>query len=93
MAWLTALAVYFIVWWLILFAVLPVSLRTQDDAGEFTPGTVRSAPRGPHVLRAMLRTTVIATVLFGVGYGAVRWFDLSFDDIPRIVPQGPSGKP
>jgi predicted secreted protein len=41
----------------------------------------------------MLRTTVIATVLFGVGYGAVKWFDLSFDDIPRIVPQGPSGNP
>ena len=45
-------ALFFILWWLVLFAVLPFGLKTQDDDGDVTLGTVSSAPRGPHMLRA-----------------------------------------
>lgn len=86
MAWLTAAAIYFILWWVVLFAVLPFSLRTQDEADDVTIGTVKSAPRGPHVLRAAVRTTIVATTLFATAYGMIVWFDLSFDDLPQIVP-------
>ena len=33
-------AVYFIVWWMTLFAVLPFGLKTQAEAEEIVPGTV-----------------------------------------------------
>ena len=29
-----AIAVYFICWWMVLFAVLPIGVRTQEEAGE-----------------------------------------------------------
>ncbi len=40
---LSLFAVYFIVWWTVLFIVLPIGLRTQDDDGDVALGTVASA--------------------------------------------------
>ena len=42
---LQGFAVYFIVWWLTLFAVLPIGLRTQAEDNEVVLGTVPSAPQ------------------------------------------------
>lgn len=86
-AWLTAGAIFFILWWLVLFMVLPISLRTQDEEEDVTLGTVRSAPRGPHVLRAIWRTTLATILVFAAGYLAIYWLDLSFSDFPIIIPE------
>lgn len=87
MTWLSAAAIYFILWWVVLFAMLPVGLRTQDEEGDVTLGTTESAPRGPHMLRAVLRTTVVSAAIFGILSVATVYFGLSIDDIPRIVPE------
>lgn len=87
MSWVLAVALFFIFWWVVLFAVLPFSLRTQAEDEDVTLGTVKSAPRGPHVRRAMFRTTIITLVLFAVGYVFVEVYGFGFDDIPRIVPE------
>ena len=42
MSWISVAAIYFIIWWLVLFATLPFSLKTQDEEGE----TVRAQDRG-----------------------------------------------
>lgn len=82
----SAFAIYFIIWWLVLFATLPFSLKTQDEDGEVTLGTHASAPRGPHVRRAMLRATIVSALIFGVLYYLTQVLGYSFDDIPRILP-------
>lgn len=86
MSWISAFAVYFILWWTVLFATLPFSLRTQDEDGDVTLGTVASAPRGPHMLRAVVRTTIVSAAIFGALFVATRVFHLGFNDIPRVVP-------
>lgn len=86
MTWVSVFAVYFIIWWLTLFATLPFSLRTQDDEQDVTLGTVPSAPMGPHMLRAFIRTTIVSALVVGGFYVLTRGFGFSFDDIPRIVP-------
>ncbi|MBX3570150.1 MAG: DUF1467 family protein [Rhizobiaceae bacterium] len=86
MTYASIFAVYFIFWWITLFAILPFSLKTQDDDGETTLGTVSSAPRGAHVLRAMARTTVISLVLYGLFFALTRYFGLSLSDLPQFVP-------
>ena len=62
--------IFFIIWWMVLFAMLPFGLRTQDEDGDVTLGTVSSAPRGPHMLRAVMlhdaRFAAIVAVLFYV---------------------------
>ncbi|MBI1620606.1 DUF1467 family protein [Aquamicrobium zhengzhouense] len=86
MNWLSIAASYFILWWVVLFAMLPFGLRTQDDDGEVTLGTVSSAPKGSHMRGAFIRTTISTTLIFAAGYFAAVYFDFSFNDIPRIGP-------
>ena len=86
MSYVSAFAVFFILWWLVLFATLPFSLRTQEEDGEVTLGTEASAPRGAHVLRAMLRTTVVSLIIFGGLYLLNQVYGFGIDDIPRFMP-------
>ena len=59
-----SIAVYFIVWWTTLFAVLPFGVRTQGEEGEVVPGTPHSAPARFRVLRILGLNTLVATVVF-----------------------------
>lgn len=86
MAWVSGFAVFFIIWWLVLFATLPFSLRTQDENQDVTLGTVASAPEGPHMLRAIIRTTIVAVLIFGAFYVLTRVYGFTFNDIPRVLP-------
>ncbi|MCT7375787.1 DUF1467 family protein [Chelativorans salis] len=86
MNWISLAAVFFIVWWVMLFVSLPVGLRTQDDEKDVVLGTTSSAPRGPHMLRAIVRATLLTAIVVAVFYVVTRVLGYSFDDIPRIVP-------
>ena len=66
MALTTVLAIYFIIWWLVLFMVLPWGVHSQDESGEVTPGTDPGAPAVHVVWRKLMWTTLIASVLFGI---------------------------
>jgi predicted secreted protein len=79
-------ALFFVTWWTVLFAVLPFSVRTQDDDQNVTLGTVSSAPQGPHMLRAVVRTTIATAIIMGIFYGVTRGLGLTIDDIPNFVP-------
>lgn len=87
MAWISLIAVFFVIWWVVLFAMLPIGLRTQDDDDDVTLGTTPSAPRGPHMLRVVVRTTLVSLAVFGVFYGLTRGAGFTFEDIPRVVPE------
>jgi predicted secreted protein len=86
MTWVSVAAIYFILWWIVLFATLPFGLKTQDEDENVTLGTVSSAPKGPHVLRAFVRTTIVSALILGGLCLLIKGFDLGIDDIPRIVP-------
>ncbi|WP_173932141.1 DUF1467 family protein [Chelativorans sp. Marseille-P2723] len=87
MNFMSLLAVFFIIWWLVLFVSLPFGLRTQDDEHDVVLGTPPSAPQGPHMLRVVIRTTLLSIVIFAVFYVLTRVLGYSFDDIPRLVPE------
>ncbi|MHA1559462.1 MAG: DUF1467 family protein, partial [Alphaproteobacteria bacterium] len=36
MSWLTVAAIYFVLWWICLFVVLPFGVRTQDEEHNTT---------------------------------------------------------
>jgi predicted secreted protein len=76
------LAVYFVIWWLALFAVLPFGVRTQDEAGEVVPGTPGSAPAAPRLMRVVLITTLVAAVAFALFYFVYTRKLIRLDDIP-----------
>lgn len=63
----TALAIYFVIWWLSLFLVLPFGVRTQHEEGAVVSGTEPGAPIVPRVAYKLLWTTIVAAVLFAAG--------------------------
>ncbi|MEJ8474307.1 DUF1467 family protein [Roseibium algae] len=80
------LAVYFMVWWIVLFAILPFGIRrTQEEAGEVSPGTEASAPDRPHFLRVIVMTSVVTTIVF-LGYYWIRESGLTLEDISFLTP-------
>ena len=55
-----AVALYFVVWWISLFGVLPFGARSQIEAGEVTAGTDPGAPAAPASCGKGSRTTLVA---------------------------------
>ncbi|WP_424992173.1 DUF1467 family protein [Oceaniradius stylonematis] len=86
MGWLSAVAVFFIIWWVTLFAVLPIGVRSQAEAGHVEPGTEAGAPVAPRIGFKLLLTTAIAIAVFAVFYFLTVVMGWSVDDLPRIVP-------
>jgi predicted secreted protein len=60
MNWLGTAVVFAIVWWLILFMVLPFGAAPPD---EVEPGMATSAPAKPRIAVKMAITTVLAAVV------------------------------
>ena len=73
MNWVTGIVVYLIIWWTVLFAVLPIGVRTQGEDGAVVPGTPESAPTAPRLLRVVLLTTLISALLFAGAWAAVKY--------------------
>jgi predicted secreted protein len=65
----TALAIYFIIWWLVLFVVLPWGIRSQHEGDDpITPGTDPGAPIIARLGRRLIWTTGISAAVFAVFY-------------------------
>jgi predicted secreted protein len=78
-----AAAIYFIIWWIVLFAMLPIGVRTSEEAGEkASPGTAESAPHMPNLLPKMVATTVLSTIIFAALYAIIVHHVITLDDIP-----------
>jgi predicted secreted protein len=60
-----ALAIYVPIWWIVLVAVLPLGVRSADEAGEERPeGSDPGAPVAPQLAKKAAITTVIAAIIF-----------------------------
>ena len=80
----TCLAIYFLIWWLTLFAVLPFGVRNQEEAGDVSPGTDPGAPAIHKLWGKLLWTTIISSVVFGALYFAYDRGLIPFDFLARI---------
>ncbi|MBA8880210.1 DUF1467 family protein [Phyllobacterium myrsinacearum] len=83
----TGMAIYFIFWWLTLFTVLPIGLRTQADEDDVTLGTTASAPHKHRMGRVFVITTLISAVIFAIFYIVNQKLGFGVDDIPVFFPK------
>lgn len=67
----TYAAIYFVTWWVVLFAILPFGVRSQHEVGEVAPGTDPGAPALPNLLAKVGWTTLVTTLLVGAFWGVV----------------------
>lgn len=82
----SAVALYFVIWWLTLFAVLPFGVRSQHETGEVVAGSDPGAPTMVRIVRIVILNSVLSLVvlaLFWIFY-VENWLDLSIiNDISR----------
>lgn len=81
MALTTWLAVYFVVWWIVLFAVLPWGVRSQHEAGDVVPGSDPGAPRVPRLLLKLFWTTLISVAVCALGFVVYKYRLVAFDSL------------
>jgi predicted secreted protein len=75
------IALYLMIWWMTLFAVLPFGVKTQGEAGDVVEGTPASAPIAPRLLRVVVINTFVAAIAF-----AFVWFALDRDWMGLYIP-------
>ena len=85
-SFISILAEYFICWWITLFIVLPIGLRTQADENEVVSGTVKSAPARFRFWRVFLVTTLVSIVIYAGWYTATVIYSVNVMSFPRVVP-------
>ncbi len=62
MKWFNGVVLYILIWWTVLFAVLPFGTRAVSEADEHTGW--RGAPAQPYLLRKALATTLISAAIW-----------------------------
>lgn len=77
----SALVLFAVIWFMLLFMALPLRNRSQSDAGERVPGTPASAPVNPMIGKKMLWVTVITVVLWGLLVWLILSGILTIEDI------------
>ena len=81
----TALAIYFVIWWVALFLTLPFGVRSQHEDGVGAPGTDPGAPILPRMGRKLIRTTIISAVIYGIGVAAYHAGYLSIERLSKLM--------
>ncbi|HLI14068.1 MAG TPA: DUF1467 family protein [Alphaproteobacteria bacterium] len=79
MTWFEGLVTYVIIWWLVLFTVLPWGVRIPDEAEK---GHATSAPVRPRLWLKVAVTTAVAFLLWGVAYWLASTNLISFRNGP-----------
>jgi predicted secreted protein len=66
MAVTSAIVLYAVIWFMVMFVVLPIRLRTQGDEGKVVPGTQAGAPANFNLKRTALIVSAVAFVVWAI---------------------------
>jgi predicted secreted protein len=81
----TGFAIYFVMWWIVLFLTLPFGVRSQHEDGEGAPGTDPGAPIATRMGRKLIWTTLISAVLFAVSILAYNAGLLNVERLSKLM--------
>jgi len=76
--WATGTAVYLVIWWLVIFMVLPWGAGSVIDDEDVKKGQAPSAPKKPRMLLKVAITTAISGVIWGIVYALIQSGAVSF---------------
>jgi len=81
----TSFAIYFVLWWIVLFLTLPFGVRSQHEDGGVSPGTDPGAPIASKMGRKLLWTTLLSAVIYAAGLAAYRAGLFSIDRLSELM--------
>ena len=87
----SGLVLFAVVWFMVLFVVLPIRLETQGDVGEKVEGTHAGSPATGFSMRRRIRlTTIWAIPIWAVIAGVILYGDITVRDIDMFGRMAPS---
>jgi predicted secreted protein len=81
----TGFAIYFVIWWIVLFLTLPFGVRSQHEDGEGPPGTDPGAPVATMMGRKLIWTTLLSAVIFAAAMLAYRLGYLNIERLSKLM--------
>lgn len=83
MDWFSGVVVYVLIWWVTIFCILPIRLKSDKEIREGQPvedGLV-AAPQFPMIKKKLIATSVLALLIWVVVYLLIDADIISFRDI------------
>ena len=81
----TALAIYFVLWWVVLFVMLPFGVQSQHESGAGAPGTDPGAPVMTRMGSKLIWTTLLSALIFAIGMAAYHAGYLSIERLSNLM--------
>ena len=81
----TGFAIYFVLWWVVLFVTLPFGVRSQHEDGTGAPGTDPGAPIATRMGRKLIWTTALSAVIFAAGLTAYHAGLLNIERLSKLM--------
>ncbi|MEK9717027.1 MAG: DUF1467 family protein [Pelagibacteraceae bacterium] len=63
-----SIVVFIILWWLIFFTILPINIKSQLENSKVIKGTDPGAPNNPQIVKKIIITTFVVSILFVIIY-------------------------
>ena len=81
----TGFAIYFVLWWVVLFVTLPFGVRSQFEDGVGAPGTDPGAPIASRMGRKVIWTTAISAIIFAIAMLAYHLGLLNIERLSKLM--------
>lgn len=78
---ISAIVVFWVIWFLTLLCIIPIGLQTQGESGETVDGTPSSAPVNPMIRKKAVQTTIVTIVIWAAVCSFILWGGVSVRDI------------
>jgi predicted secreted protein len=77
------IAIYLVIWWTTLFAVLPLGVRSHAEEGKAVPGGGDPAsPVNPNLKRKFITTSWVSAILFAILWTVLRFHLVGLPNLP-----------
>lgn len=81
----TAIAMYVVIWWIVLFAVLPFGVKPTETPGG--KGQMTGAPEKPMMGKKVIWTSIVAAVVWLIIFAVVHSDLLPVRDVLQLPPR------
>ena len=71
MSVVSGIVLYAVLWFLTLFVVIPITIETQEEAGERVEGTHAGAPSSRYSMRRAIKLTTLCAMALWAAIAAV----------------------
>ena len=79
----TGIAIYFTIWWTVLFSVLPIGVTSHAEAGiDKGDGGDPGAPVDPKLKKKFITTTIISTILWVILFLIIHFKLITLPPVP-----------